>query len=188
MARLPVYVRTLLGLADDKIATISSERLAELAGVNAAQVRKDLSYLGSYGTRGVGYDVEYLLFQMSRELGLTPDWPVISAGVGGGHLGGHHLGQHVAQLGRDHVHQRLALEQTGHLVGGDAPAPHHEAGAARHPEVHRGERLVDGHGPGLTGRRRRAWRTGPSDAAGRSSESAARRPGRPCAGTCRRGR
>ena len=82
MARLPVYVRTLLGLADDKIATISSERLAELAGVNAAQVRKDLSYLGSYGTRGVGYDVEYLLFQMSRELGLTHDWPVIIAGVG----------------------------------------------------------------------------------------------------------
>ncbi|MBL8779247.1 MAG: redox-sensing transcriptional repressor Rex [Acidimicrobiales bacterium] len=82
VARLPVYVRTLLGLADDKIATISSERLAELAGVNAAQVRKDLSYLGSYGTRGVGYDVEYLLFQMSRELGLTHDWPVIIAGVG----------------------------------------------------------------------------------------------------------
>jgi len=82
VARLPVYVRTLLGLADDKIATISSERLAELAGVNAAQVRKDLSYLGSYGTRGVGYDVEYLLFQMSRELGLTHDWPVVIAGVG----------------------------------------------------------------------------------------------------------
>lgn len=82
VARLPVYVRTLLGLAEDKITTISSERLAELAGVNAAQVRKDLSYLGSYGTRGVGYDVEYLLFQMSRELGLTHDWPVVIAGVG----------------------------------------------------------------------------------------------------------
>ncbi|MCB1014132.1 MAG: redox-sensing transcriptional repressor Rex [Acidimicrobiales bacterium] len=82
VARLPVYVRTLLGLADEKTSTISSERLAELAGVNAAQVRKDLSYLGSYGTRGVGYDVEYLLFQMSRELGLTHDWPVIIAGVG----------------------------------------------------------------------------------------------------------
>ena len=82
VARLPVYLRTLLGLADEKTATISSERLAELAGVNAAQVRKDLSYLGSYGTRGVGYDVEYLLFQMSRELGLTHDWPVIIAGVG----------------------------------------------------------------------------------------------------------
>ena len=54
------------------LTTISSERLAELAGVNAAKVRKDLSYLGSYGTRGVGYDVEYLLFQMSRELGPHP--------------------------------------------------------------------------------------------------------------------
>ena len=53
-----------------------------MAGVNAAKVRKDLSYLGSYGTRGVGYDVEYLLFQMSRELGLTHDWPVVIVGIG----------------------------------------------------------------------------------------------------------
>jgi redox-sensing transcriptional repressor len=82
VARLPVYLRSLLEVAADKTATISSERLAELAGVNAAKVRKDLSYLGSYGTRGVGYDVEYLLFQMSRELGLTQDWPVVIAGVG----------------------------------------------------------------------------------------------------------
>ena len=50
--------------------------------MNAAKVRKDLSYLGSYGTRGVGYDVEYLLFQMSRELGLTQDWPVVIVGIG----------------------------------------------------------------------------------------------------------
>jgi redox-sensing transcriptional repressor len=82
VARLPVYLRILLELAAEKTATISSERLAELAGVNAAKVRKDLSYLGSYGTRGVGYDVEYLLFQMSRELGLTHDWPVVIVGVG----------------------------------------------------------------------------------------------------------
>ncbi len=82
VARLPVYLRILLELAEEKTATISSERLAELAGVNAAKVRKDLSYLGSYGTRGVGYDVEYLMFQMSRELGLTQDWPVVIAGVG----------------------------------------------------------------------------------------------------------
>ncbi len=61
---------------------MSSERLAELAGVNAAKVRKDLSYLGSYGTRGVGYDVEYLLYQISRELGLTQDWPVAIIGFG----------------------------------------------------------------------------------------------------------
>src|SRR3954465_8165231 len=82
VARLPVYLRCLVEVADAKTATISSERLAELAGVNAAKVRKDLSYLGSYGTRGVGYDVEYLLYQISRELGLTQDWPVVIVGVG----------------------------------------------------------------------------------------------------------
>src|SRR5256885_13362370 len=82
VARLPVYLRSLLELADSKTTTVSSERLAELAGVNAAKVRKDLSYLGSFGTRGVGYDVEYLLFQISRELGLTQDWPVVIVGIG----------------------------------------------------------------------------------------------------------
>src|SRR5438067_2883992 len=82
VARLPVYLRCLVEVADARTATISSERLAEMAGVNAAKVRKDLSYLGSYGTRGVGYDVQYLLFQMSCELGLTQDWPVVIVGVG----------------------------------------------------------------------------------------------------------
>jgi redox-sensing transcriptional repressor len=53
-----------------------------MAGVNAAKVRKDLSYFGSYGTRGVGYDVEYLLFQIRRELGLTHDWPCVIVGMG----------------------------------------------------------------------------------------------------------
>jgi redox-sensing transcriptional repressor len=77
-----VYLRCLLEINDATTATVSSERLAELAGVNAAKVRKDLSYLGSYGTRGVGYDVEYLLFQISRELGLTQDWPVVIVGIG----------------------------------------------------------------------------------------------------------
>jgi redox-sensing transcriptional repressor len=92
VARLPVYLRSLLELAGARVATISSERLAEMAGVNAAKVRKDLSYLGSYGTRGVGYDVEYLLFQMSRELGLTHDWPVVIVGIG-------NLGQALANYG-----------------------------------------------------------------------------------------
>jgi redox-sensing transcriptional repressor len=82
VARLPVYLRSLFEVAEAKTATISSERLAELAGVNAAKVRKDLSYLGSYGTRGVGYDVEFLLYQISRELGLTQDWPVVIVGLG----------------------------------------------------------------------------------------------------------
>lgn len=82
VARLPLYLRCLVEVAESKVVTISSERLAELAGVNAAKVRKDLSYLGSYGTRGVGYDVEFLLYQISRELGLTQDWPVVIAGIG----------------------------------------------------------------------------------------------------------
>jgi redox-sensing transcriptional repressor len=82
VARLPVYLRCLLEMNDSTTITVSSERLAELAGVNAAKVRKDLSYLGSYGTRGVGYDVEYLLFQISRELGLTQVWPVVIVGIG----------------------------------------------------------------------------------------------------------
>jgi redox-sensing transcriptional repressor len=92
VARLPVYLRSLVELAEGRIATVSSERLAEMAGVNAAKVRKDLSYLGSYGTRGVGYDVEFLLFQMSRELGLTQDWPLVIVGVG-------NLGQALANYG-----------------------------------------------------------------------------------------
>ena len=92
VARLPVYLRSLAELVDEKTTTVSSETLAEMAGVNAAKVRKDLSYLGSYGTRGVGYDVEYLLFQMSRELGLTHDWPVVIMGAG-------NLGQALANYG-----------------------------------------------------------------------------------------
>jgi redox-sensing transcriptional repressor len=82
VARLPIYLRILYDLAADRVASVSSERLAELAGVNAAKVRKDLSYLGSYGTRGVGYEVDYLTYQMSRELGLTHDWPVVIVGAG----------------------------------------------------------------------------------------------------------
>jgi len=82
VARLPVYLRSLVEVADAHTVTISSERLAEMAGVNAAKVRKDLSYLGSYGTRGVGYDVEFLLVQINRVLGLTQDWPVVIVGVG----------------------------------------------------------------------------------------------------------
>ena len=54
VVRLPVYFRGLVELAEEGVTTVASQQLAELAGVNAAKVRKDLSYLGSYGTRGVG--------------------------------------------------------------------------------------------------------------------------------------
>jgi len=82
VARLPVYLRSLTGLAERGIDTISSRALAEAAGVNSAQLRKDLSYLGSYGTRGVGYDVAYLRLQIGREVGSTHEWPVVIVGLG----------------------------------------------------------------------------------------------------------
>lgn len=82
VARLPVYLRALYGLAERGISTVASEELAAAAGVNSAKLRKDLSHLGSYGIRGVGYDVDYLVYQVSRTLGLTQDWPVVIVGAG----------------------------------------------------------------------------------------------------------
>jgi redox-sensing transcriptional repressor len=82
VGRLPIYLRALVELAELGHATVSSEMLAEAAGVNSAKVRKDLSHLGSYGTRGVGYDVAYLIHQVRRELGLTQHWPIVIVGIG----------------------------------------------------------------------------------------------------------
>jgi redox-sensing transcriptional repressor len=82
VARLPVYLRALTGLADGGAETVSSEELAASAGVNSAKLRKDLSHLGSYGTRGVGYDVELLIDQISLALGLSQRWAVALVGVG----------------------------------------------------------------------------------------------------------
>jgi redox-sensing transcriptional repressor len=82
VGRLPVYLRALVDMAETGAATISSEALADASGVNSAKVRKDLSRLGSYGTRGVGYDIAYLIHQIRRELGLTQHWPIVIAGVG----------------------------------------------------------------------------------------------------------
>lgn len=92
VARLPEYLQILSAQAELGVGSISSEGLAELAGVNAAKVRKDLSYLGSYGTRGVGYEVDYLVYQIRRELGLDHDWPVVIVGAG-------NLGQALAGYG-----------------------------------------------------------------------------------------
>jgi redox-sensing transcriptional repressor len=82
VARLPVYLRALTTLSEAGTAVCSSEDLAAAAGVNSAKLRKDLSYLGSYGTRGVGYDVDYLRYQIAREMGATRDWPVVIVGIG----------------------------------------------------------------------------------------------------------
>ena len=82
VGRLPRYLQALAGMAADGTAVASSEELAMAAGVTSAKVRKDLSHLGSYGTRGVGYDIAYLIHQIRRELGLTQDWGIAIAGIG----------------------------------------------------------------------------------------------------------
>ncbi|MEJ5913885.1 redox-sensing transcriptional repressor Rex [Pseudokineococcus sp. 1T1Z-3] len=82
VARLPVYLRVLTGLVERGVRTVSSEELAVAAGVGSAKLRKDLSHLGSYGVRGVGYEVTPLLAHVSRELGVTQEWRVVLVGVG----------------------------------------------------------------------------------------------------------
>ena len=82
MARLPGYLRALTSLARDGIVSVSSEELAAAVGVSSAMLRKDLSHLGSYGVRGVGYDVERLASEITSVLGLTQDWPVAIVGMG----------------------------------------------------------------------------------------------------------
>jgi redox-sensing transcriptional repressor len=82
VARLPVYQRILEELLRSGTATVSSELLASSARVNAAKVRKDLSLLGSFGTRGAGYDAAFLIEQIDRQLGLDRVWRVVISGIG----------------------------------------------------------------------------------------------------------
>jgi len=85
VARLAIYLRALTGLGERGTATVSSEELATEAGVNSAKLRKDLSYLGSYGVRGVGYDVASLTEHIQMTLGLNRNRAVALIGIG--HLG-----------------------------------------------------------------------------------------------------
>lgn len=82
VARLPVYHRVLQAFAERGVTTVSSEDLAAACGVSSAKLRKDLSYLGSFGTRGVGYDVDYLGYHIARSLGVTQPWNVVIVGLG----------------------------------------------------------------------------------------------------------
>ncbi|AEE45046.1 redox-sensing transcriptional repressor Rex [Cellulomonas fimi] len=82
VARLPGYLRALHALAAEGAVLTSSDELAARAGVGSAQLRKDLSYLGSYGRRGVGYDVAHLAEQVEVVLGLTTQRRVVIVGIG----------------------------------------------------------------------------------------------------------
>ena len=83
--RLSVYLRCLHRLKANAIRTVSSDALAAAAGVKPTQLRKDLTYLGQFGTRGLGYDVGGLSRMISEELGTSSLQPVVLVGVG--HLG-----------------------------------------------------------------------------------------------------
>jgi redox-sensing transcriptional repressor len=82
VGRLAVYLRVLTSMIEQGVTTMSSEELAGAAGVNSATLRKDLSYVGSYGTRGVGYDTARLVEHIERLLGLTRHHSVAVVGIG----------------------------------------------------------------------------------------------------------
>lgn len=92
VARLPLYLRALVELQERSIATVSSGDLARASGVNPAKLRKDLSHLGSFGTRGVGYPVKELVDGISGALGITDERSVVIVGLG-------NLGQALAHYG-----------------------------------------------------------------------------------------
>jgi redox-sensing transcriptional repressor len=97
VARLPLYLRALVVLEDSAVAMVSSEELAAASGVTSTKLRKDLSYLGSYGRRGVGYDVAALRTHIEDAMGLTRNLPVLIVGVG--NLG-HALANYSGMTGR----------------------------------------------------------------------------------------
>lgn len=120
MARLPVYLRALTVLTERGVCTVSSETLALDAGVGPAMLRKDLSLLGRHGTRGVGYDVGYLVAEISRALGFAQAYGVAIVGVG--NLG-HALANYAGFTGRGFAVRALFDRdptRVGELVAGVA--------------------------------------------------------------------
>lgn len=83
--RLPIYYRSLLQMQEEGIKTVSSEDLGTRIGINSAQIRKDLTYFGEFGRRGIGYEVESLIDHIVRILGVERERKMILVGVG--HLG-----------------------------------------------------------------------------------------------------
>ena len=135
VARLPVYLRALYTLGERGVSTVASDELARAAGVNSAKLRKDLSHLGSYGIRGVGYDVEYLVHQVSRALGLTQRWPVVIVGAG-------NLGRALANYG-GFLTRGFRIEA---VLDTDASLVGRELGGVLIRHVSELERIVTEHG------------------------------------------
>ena len=81
ITRLSIYSRSLEQMANDQVPVVSSKKLADLCGVNPAQIRKDLAYFGQFGVRGVGYYVKELLFDIKKILGLNKQWKLAIVGL-----------------------------------------------------------------------------------------------------------
>jgi redox-sensing transcriptional repressor len=82
ISRMSRYYRTLGRLKDQKIETVSSDEIADIDGVTSAQVRKDLSFFGTFGKRGLGYNTQELQTHIGTILGLHKEWNVALVGVG----------------------------------------------------------------------------------------------------------
>jgi redox-sensing transcriptional repressor len=82
IGRLPIYLRALTHMIQEKKEYTSSHELAERLGISSAQIRKDLSHFGEFGKQGTGYNVAYLHDQIRRILHLDHEWPVAVIGVG----------------------------------------------------------------------------------------------------------
>lgn len=101
--RLAVYLEVLEKLHDDGIAVISSEPLAKACGVNASQIRKDLTYFGEFGVRGVGYNIVNLMTSIAHALGADRPWNCVLVGVG--------------KLGRALLNHRDFSRRSYHIIG-----------------------------------------------------------------------
>lgn len=113
VSRLPIYLRALDELAADGVLRTSSAELAALSGVGPAQLRRDLSHLGSHGVRGVGYDVDHLRARVADSLGVPARLAVVLVGVG--NLG-HALAAHLA-AGQDGFRLRALLDADARVIG-----------------------------------------------------------------------
>lgn len=80
--RLSIYNRILNELQREGLEVVSSSKLSEISGLNAAQIRKDLTYFGEFGVRGVGYFVNHLLENIKNILGINKKWDIIIVGLG----------------------------------------------------------------------------------------------------------
>ncbi len=82
ISRLSTYYRTLTNLIERGIETVSSDEIAEINNITSAQVRKDLSFFGSFGKRGLGYNTKDLREEIAKILGLKKTWNIALVGVG----------------------------------------------------------------------------------------------------------